>query len=130
MEKMSTGMSNIWGKGEISRSDAIVETRVGSSHLSPHADEETFQVCHLFSLSRNFYVEMTPTQRKNSFFFFIFFLKIKTNTNTAHISGPCRVCRVPVWSTRMLMRAHRYIPLKKQNPTHYFFPPLLVRAVE
>jgi len=28
------------------------------------------------------------------------------------------------------MRAHRYIPLKKQNPTHYFFPHLLVRAVE
>ncbi len=79
-------------RGEISRSSAIGETRVGSSHLSPHADEETFQVCHLFP-----FLEIltsgpeSPTQRRENSFFFLL-LKIKTNM--AHISVPTAGCAV------------------------------------
>jgi hypothetical protein len=41
----------------------------------------------------------------------------------AHISVPTGCARVPVWSTRMLMRARRYIPLKKQHTLESAYTP-------
>lgn len=41
----------------------------------------------------------------------------------AHISVPTGCARVPVWSTLMLMRARRYIPLKKQHTLESAYTP-------